>query len=268
VNPISRVVLASLVVALAAAAPARAQQRGAGAIYDRATFPYGERVNQPLTLPASLIRIDVPVVVNLTKDQVGEPWFVPVAADIGITNDLQVGVFHEVGLCLAGNDNGCGEVYDDFGGRLAFTLSRTPEAHLAAEANVLAFGFDDPGYRAGLALAYKRSLGNLGLTVRGGVDALVNRRDQALAKEVAFADGQLAVQLGDSLAVFGGLGVRFALEEAPGIDLPIQVPFTAGAEFEPIRKLTVGGELRFPNLLGEDATTDERELVVFLRLYI
>jgi hypothetical protein len=267
VNPHQTTRVAVAVAAVLAALPAAAD-RGAGEVYSRDTYPFGELVNQPLTLPASLIRLDVPVVVNLTKDQVGEPWFVPVAADLGITNDLQVGVFHEVGLCLAGDDNGCGEVYDDFGGRLAFTLSRTPEAHLVAEANVLAFDLDDPAYRAGLALAYKRSVGNLGLTVRGGVDALVNRRDDALAKEVAFADGQLAVQLGDNLAVYGGLGIRYALEEAPGIDLPFQVPFTAGAEFEPIRKLTVGGELRFLNLLGEDASTDERTLTLFLRLYV
>lgn len=266
-NPSHAARTALALAAVLAAAPAAAE-RGAGEVYSRDTYPYGEIVNQPLTLPASLLRIDVPVSVNLSKDHVGEPWNIPVAADVGLTNDLQVGVFHEVGLCLAGTSNGCAETYDDFGGRLAVSLSRTPEAHLAAEARLLAFELDDPRYRAGLGLAYKRSLGNLGLQVRVGVDALVNRRDEAAFKELASAEGQLAVQLGESLAVLGRIGAEYALEQTAGVDVPFRVPFAVGAEFEPIRKLAIGGELAFPNLLGEDATADERELLVFLRLFI
>lgn len=259
---------AVLVLVLALAALPASAERGAGEVYTRDGYPYGELVNQPLTLPASLIRVDVPVAVNLTKDEVGEPWSVPLAADLGVTNDLQVGIFHEIGLCLAGTDEGCADAYDDFGARLAFSLSRTPEAQLALEASLLAFELEDARYRGTLGLAYKRSLGNLGVQLRGGVSALLNDRDAAAFKELAFAEGLLAVQLGESLAVLGKLGAEYALEEAPGVDVPLRVPFAVGAEFEPIRKFAVGGELAFPNLLGEEGTADERELVVFLRLFI
>ncbi len=219
-NP-TRIVRAAVAAALAlvalASTPASAEERGAGTRYARESYPYGEIVNQPLTLPASLLRLDLPVNINLTKDEVGKPWFVPASADLGVTDDVQVGVFHDVGLCLAGKANGCAKTYDDFGGRVLVSISRTAEAQLAAEANVLAFNFDDTQYRAGVALAYKRSLGNVGVQVRTGVDAFVTRRDAKAFKENAFAEGQGMLQLGESLGVLARIRVEKALEVASGV---------------------------------------------------
>ncbi|HEX9307101.1 MAG TPA: hypothetical protein VF894_06385 [Anaeromyxobacter sp.] len=62
--------------------------------------------------------------------------------------------------------------------------------------------------------------------------------------------------------------VEKALEVASGVKVPFRVPVAFGAEFEPIRKLAVGGELEFGNLLGEDATADERALALFLWVFI
>ncbi len=266
-NPISRLVLC-LALTVLAAPPARGEQRGAGTVYNRSTFPYGERVNQPLTLPSSMARLDVPVVVNLTKDLVGEPVNVPVSLDFGLTNDVQIGIFHDVGLCLTGTSKGCPKAYDDVGGRLFVGISRTPEAQLALEVNLLAAGFDDPVYRGTAALWYKRSIGNVGVTLDGGLASFVNKRDSVPAKEIAFADAEGAVQLGESLSVFGRVGVNRALDTAAGVSARTNAPVTLGVELEPIRKFDVGVELGFPNLLGEDATADERELVVLLRLFI
>lgn len=268
-NTICRFALcSSLAVLSLAAAPARAEQRGAGTVYDRTTFPYGERVNQPLTLPASMIRLDVPVVGNLTKDRVGEPVDVPLALDYGFTSDVQLGVFHETGLCLTGTSKGCAKSYDDVGGRLFVGLSRAPEAQLAVEVNLLAAQLEDAVYRAAAVLWYKRSVGNVALTLDAGLDAFLNKRGRVPAKELAFADAEGAVQLGESLSAFGRIGLSRALDTASGFAARTNVPVTVGVELEPIRKFDVGVELGFPNLLGQDATADERELMILMRLFI
>ncbi len=259
---------ASIALAIAAAAPARAEQRGAGMVYDRSTFPYGERVNQPLTLPSGMIRIDVPIVANFSKDSVGEPVRIPAAIDFGVTNDLQVGVFHAEGLCITGTSHGCPEGYDDVGARAFVGLTRTPEAQLAVEVSLLASHFDDASYQGAAALWYKRSLGNMGLTLDAGISSYLNKRSGAAFTETAFADAEGAVQLGESLSLFGRIGANRPLNTASGVDARTSVPVTLGVELEPIRKFDVGVELGFPNLLGQDASADERELMVLLRLFI
>lgn len=267
-NP-NRTILAAAVALLALATkPAAGEDQGAGRNYNRETYPYGEIVDQPLTLPASVVRLELPSHVNTAKDEVGKPWYVPATLDIGVTDDVQVGVFHARGLCLAGTSNGCAKTYDDVGGRAVVSLSRTYEAQLAVEGNVLAFRFADTQYQGGLGLAYKRSIGNVGLQIRGGVEALFTDRSTALVKELAFGEAVGAVQLGHSLAVLARIGVDKGLEAASGVKTPLTVPVAFGAEFEPIRKLAIGGELEFANLLGDGGNGDERELVVFLRLFI
>jgi hypothetical protein len=250
------------------AAPAFAQERGAGAVYDRSTFPYGEEVNQPLTLPATLIRIDVPIVANASTNRVGEPVFVPLALDYGVTNDVQIGIIHARGLCLSGTSSGCREVYDDFGARMVVGLSRTPEAHLALEVDVYALDLDDVTYDAAAALRYKRSLGIIGVTFDAGVVSILNDRGSAQFTEIVFGDAEGAVDLGASLSAFGRIGVNRRLGNDSGYDAHLDVPVAFGVELAPMRKLEIGVELDFPNLLGENATADERELVVLLRLFV
>lgn len=269
-KPTSRLpALCSVAAALAlAAVPAHAEQRGAGTVYDRISYPYGERVNQPLTLPATLIRAEAPIAVNLSKDRVGEPVNVPVALDYGVLNGFQVGLFHDTGLCLTGTSNGCSEVYDDVGGRVRIGLSRTPESQLAAEVSLLAYQFDDPRYLGTLALAYKRSVGNIGVLLDAGLRSALNARSDLPFTESAFAEAEGAIQLGESLSVFGRLGVNRPLDTESGYSARTSVPVTLGAEIELVRKLVVGAQLGFPNLLGEDATADDRELMILLRLFV
>jgi hypothetical protein len=258
--------LAALLALAAAAGPAAAEERGAGTIYDRATFPYGNLVDQPLTLPRGMVRLDVPVHVNVTLDAVGKPWFVPPALDVGVTDGVQLGIFSEVGLCPAGAENGCNETWDDLGARAAFSLARTRVSQLALEANVLAFSFDDLQLRAGLALDYKRSLGVFGVQLRAGADAFVTDRDAKLFKELAFAEALGALQLGDGFAVLARIRGEKALEVAAGVSIPFRVPVELGFELAPVRHLALGASIEFQNLLGEDASADQRMLIAFARL--
>jgi hypothetical protein len=258
--------LAALLALAFAVAPAAAEERGAGAVYDRATYPYGDVVDQPLTLPRGMVRLDVPVHVNLTTNEVGKPWFIPPSLDVGVTDGLQLGVFSEVGLCPAGAQNGCNKTWDDLGARAVVSLARTRVSQLAVEADVLAFQLDDPQLRAGLALDYKRSLGVFGFTARAGADAFVTDRDTKVYRELAFAEVLGALQLGDELAVIARVRGEKALEVAAGTSVPFRVPVELGFQLEPVRHLSLGASIEFQNLLGEEASADQRMLIAFARL--
>lgn len=260
-----RVAVATLgIVAL----PATATGRGAGAVYTRATFPYGERVNQPLTLPGTMFRLDLPLAANLSSGQAGEPVSIPAAVDLGITDDLQIGLFHGTGICLSGSSNGCPEVYDDAGLRAVVGIARGLEWQLAAEAILYASSLSDGRYVAGGSAAYKRSVGNFGLTLDAGLLVAVTERSAAPVRQLLFASAEGAVQFGDSLAAFATIGLDRPIDTAAGVPDRFGVPVGFGVELEPANKITVSAELLFPNLLGEDGTGDEREGRLVLRLYI
>jgi hypothetical protein len=70
-------------------------------------------VLRSVTVPAGVIWIAVPLAINLSTDQVGKPVALPLQVFYGITNDIQVGVTHQTGLCFTGTDNGCPKFYND-----------------------------------------------------------------------------------------------------------------------------------------------------------
>jgi hypothetical protein len=259
--------LALAALALATASSTAAAERGAGTVYDRDDYPYAQLVPQPLTLPGSLIRIELPVRVNMSAGSAGKPWYVPATLDFGVTNDVQVGLWHEVGACPAGKANGCAASYDDLGGRIRVSLSRSADSQLALDLSALAYDLDDTHYLSGAALAYKRSVGLLSLEARGGLDAVLTDRSHARYRELAHARATGAVQLG-RLAALARIGIEHALEQADGADVPTRVPVGFGAELALVRKLVLGAEWDFTNLLGERGTTELRELAVYLRLFI
>jgi len=255
-------------LAILVAVPAAAAGRGAGASYTRASYPYGARVNQPLTLPGTMLRIDLPLAVNLSSGFVGEPVSIPASVDLGITDNLQVGIVHGTGVCLSGRSNGCPEVYDDAGIRVVLGLHRQLEQQLAVEAVILATSLEASSYVAGGRAAYKRSVGNFGVTVDAGLLAAVSDRSNAAVRQLLFANAEGAVQFGESFAAYASVGFDKPIDTAAGVSDRFGVPVRFGAELEPVNKITVAAELGFPNLLGEESTGREREGRIVLRLFI
>lgn len=265
-NRTNRVLCAAL--ALAAATPAAAAGRGAGASYSRASYPYGERVNQPLTLPGTMLRVDLPLAANLSSGAVGEPVSIPASVDLGVTDNLQLGIFHGTGVCLSGTSNGCPEVYDDAGVRAVLGLLRQLEWQFAVEAVFYASSLEASSYVLGGRGAYRRSVGNFGITVDMGLLVAVSDRSTALVRQLFFGSAEGAVQFGESFSVFASLGFDKPIDTAAGVSDRFAVPVGFGIEVEPVNKITFSGELVFPNLLGQESTGREREGWITLRVYI
>ena len=83
--------------------------------------------------------IRVPVAINLSKSSAGEPIMVPLDLYYGVNDNLTLGLSHSEGvvpavmhyggrfangLCLNGEDAGCGKVYDNLGVDALFGLMR------------------------------------------------------------------------------------------------------------------------------------------------
>jgi hypothetical protein len=278
-NRILRLVLCAALALATVVARAAEEEGGAGTVYPKAHYPYGELVKQPLNLAAGLIEVNVPVEVNLTKDLVGKPWSIPASADYGWSDDLQFGIFHQTGFCLASERNGCRQVYDDIGARTRIGLHRDPGGQLVVQAGAMATSFKESRYDAYVGAAYKRTLGNLALVLEANVTSALNDRDAirelrvggirtAQYREAFLSRAELQVQLVPGLAAFGRIGYSRSIEEPTGTDIPWLVPVGFGAEYEIYPRIGIGAELTFENLLGKDASADERSGVIFARLFL
>lgn len=264
--------LPALAALVLTAAPALAQvdMEGAGAAYTKETYPTQSLVDQPLNLPAGMLEIDVPVVIDISDgDGLGPDWSIPAILDYGLTDSVQLGVFHTTGICLAGEDNGCAEVYDDIGARLRLGLWRSsPVAQLALDVGAHAQDFSDVSASGFVGLNYKRTMGNFALGAGVELSSALNDRDLRPFTEVIAGNALAQLQLFEGLAAYGLVGIQAPLNEREGFDAGVSAPVAVGAEFAPLRNAAFGAEIGFPNLIGEDATADERSLTVYARLFL
>lgn len=259
-SAIRSLLVSSVAALLLAVSPARAQlDEGAGTLYEKDSYPTQELVRQPLTLTRGVLEVGIPVRIEISStDSSRVPnWSIPASLDFGISDSVQIGVFHSTGLCLGGSGNDCADAYDDVGGRIRLSLLRwDPSGQLALDARVFAFDFSDAHWTGALGLQYKRTLGaNLAILAAADWTTFLNDRDNvAYTDAVAGALG-LQLQVFPGLSLFGNVGVDVPLNENAGFDTMVAGPLNAGLELAPIHSVVLGTDVRFSNLVGEDGAT-------------
>jgi hypothetical protein len=259
-SAIRSLLVSSVAALLLAVSPARAQlDEGAGTLYEKDSYPTQELVRQPLTLTRGVLEVGIPVRIEISStDSSRVPnWSIPASLDFGVSDSVQIGVFHSTGLCLGGSGNDCADAYDDVGGRIRLNLLRwDPSGQVALEARVFAFDFSDAHWTGALGLQYKRTLGaNLAILAAADWTTFLNDRDNvAYTDAVAGALG-LQLQVFPGLSLFGNVGVDVPLNENAGFDTRVAGPLNAGLELAPIHSVVLGTDVRFSNLVGEDGAT-------------
>lgn len=248
---------ASVAALLFAIPPARAAlDEGAGTIYEKDSYPTQELVRQPLTLSRGVVEVGIPVRIEVSNtDSPRVPnWSIPVSLDVGVSDSFQIGIFHSTGLCLGGSGNDCDEAYDDVGGRFRLSLLRSdPAGQLALEARVFAFRFSDLLWTGAVGLQYKRTLGTT-VAILAAADWTTSLNDRNNVPFTDAAAGTLGFQLQifPGLSAFGLIGVDFPFNENPGFDAKVAGPVSAGLELTPVHSVTVGADVRFSNVVGEE----------------
>jgi hypothetical protein len=264
------------VVLLLSAGVAAAE--GAGTVYGRDNWP-AELAKRSLTLPMTMIDVKVPVVVNLSKGSELEPWFLAPSAAIGLTDDLTLrGYTPEPGsgLCLAGSAHGCNKVWNDVGAELLYGLSRSQAQQFVLRGGVETYRLSDPMLLAlKLGSTYKVTIGNMALVLGGDLRIGLTERDTGNIKETLTFYAEPQIQLTETLAVFGEIEAEVELQPdenpvthtTPSIGDTLRIPFAVGAEWELMRRLNLGGKVRFANLFGRGGGADARMLVLFAEIW-
>ena len=142
----------------AAAAPAVAPEAAAApAAAAPAGYP-NEYALRPLTLSAGTFQATVPVVLNLSKNAVLKPVWVPLDLRYGVNNELEVFVSHNYlgapvacgqgGVCLGGTSRGCEKFYNNINVGGQYSLLKSNGVELSGLAALDVRRLSDPMYLA------------------------------------------------------------------------------------------------------------------------
>jgi hypothetical protein len=254
-----------------------ASAQGAGTVYDRDSWP-GALTQRSLTLPATLIDLRVPLVLNLSKNSELEPWFVAPAVGLGLTDDVTLRVYtpeNGTGLCLAGTAHGCDKAWNDVAAEVIYAFTRTPQQQLVLRGGFEAYRMADPLVLAmRLGGAYKTTIGNMAVVLGGDFRIGLTERDAGNIRETFTLYAEPQVQLTETVAIFGEIqGVVELDPEAStsgvGIDISdtLRVPFAVGVEWALMHRVSVGSKLRFGNLFGRSGSADWRDLTLFGQIF-
>lgn len=254
-----------------------ASAEGAGTVYGRDNWP-GELTKRSITLPASMIDLKVPLVLNLSKDSALEPWFVAPAAALGLTDDVTLRAYtpeNGTGICLAGTAHGCDKAWNDLAAEVIYGFSRSQQQQLVLRGGVEAYRMADPLLLAlKLGGTYKTTLGNMALVLGGDFRIGLTERDAGNIRETFTLYAEPQIQLTETVAIFGEIQGEVELDpeasrSGVGIDISdtLRVPFAFGAEWELMHRVSLGGKLRFGNLFGHGGSADERDLTLFGEIF-
>ncbi|HEY5284092.1 MAG TPA: hypothetical protein VIM14_14965 [Polyangia bacterium] len=215
---------------------------------------------RPLQLPAGMVQLKVPVIINLSKGNVGSPVFIPFELRLGLTSELELRIFQPGhGLCVSGQARGCGRVYNDLGLGLLYSVMREQGMDLALLGAVEVTSFASPAMvRLDAGLAFKYVQAPLSIAAWPYVGIGLNHRDgngDSINIPVEFA-----YQLSSPAAIFveGGL-----FGGARDFGNTWSSPLGVGINYLLQHGIDMGAEFKFTNLVGNGSGPDGRLFLVY-----
>ena len=232
-------------------------------------------VSRGLTVGAGALQVTLPVVLDLSKDEMLKPVWIPLDLRFGLTDQLEVFLSHNYfglplafrggGVCIGGKDRNCPKFYDNFnlGAELSFLKNAGIEL---SGIGTLEFRSLDPMHLAvDLGIGFKYSRGPVAIKAAPQIGIAVNKRDEQ-PKQFIAVPVQVALQATPELAVFLDTGVFGPTED---FSQAYAVPVGVGAVFAVMPILDVGAELMLPLVLtGNEANKafDTRTLMIYAAL--
>ena len=266
---------------------------GQGFADDTAVGPYPVAlVDRPLTLPYRVVELHAPLGVSLSTGAGGEPTFLNPSISYGVSDTLTVGIRHLLGLCFSGEEGNCPEFYNDLGLTALYSLLRAGRLEIAAGAALELAPIVDPTAVSGeVRLPIKFGGGLLAFVLSPTLNFGMNERDDgrklyALAfnagtydliipaetapnRELLRIPLTFQLELARGPAFLAGASVDGELDPVVGSFSDVyRIPVMVGLVYTPSRFLDLGAALTFPDLLGQDATADDRFLSAFATLRI
>ncbi len=276
-----RVVVASA-ICLAASRLAQAQES------DQVGWPL-EVVNRPLTLAAGMVEIggDTLLIGVSGGDafDAGEPIVLAPELRYGVSEQLQIGITHTnhapffppAGVCLSGEENGCGKIYNTIGGEVEYSLARGGSADLSARVGAT-IGRFDPDFALGATAGLEARLrsGSIAVVVDPNVYIGVIERDTFPIgmegdshPDWLFLPVHLQFQATSQAMLYVLSGLNTPLKDMGDF---YQIPAGVGGNYALSNRMDAGLEFQFVNAAGKDLglveKLDERYLIARFALRI
>ena len=232
-------------------------------------------VSRGLTVGAGALQITLPVVLDLSKDEMLKPVWIQLDLRFGVTNQLDAFLSHNYfglplafrggGVCIGGKHRNCPKFYDNLNLGAEFSFLKNAGIELSG-IGTLEFRSLDPMHLAvDLGIGFKYSGGPLAIKAAPQIGIAVNKRDEQ-PKEFIAIPVQVALQATPELAVFMDTGV---FGPRDGFSQEYAVPVGVGTSFAVTPILDVGAEFMLPRVLtgnSDNKALDTRTLMIYAAL--
>lgn len=221
-------------------------------------------VSRGLTQSAGNLQVSVPVVLNLSKEAVLKPVWVPLDLRYGINDQLEVFVNHSKaaplgplvtggGVCLGGTDRGCEKLYNNLNVGAQFSILKDPAMELAAMGALVVKSLDPSMMSAAVGVNFKYVAGQLAIKAAPQMIIGATKRDGGNKESIALPV-QVAFQATPELALFLDSGLYAPTEKlADNITVPVGI----GASFAVMPNVDVGAEFLLPLVVAPKGTPDD-----------
>jgi len=229
-------------------------------------------VSRGLTQTAGNLQVLLPIVLNLSKEQVLKPVYVPLDIRYGVTDQIEVFLNHgsipgfpvtyPAGVCLGGEERGCPKLYNNLNLGAQFSALKDPAMELAAMGALAVESLDPSMLSVVLGVNFKYLAGPLAIKAAPMISIGATKRDEG-NKEYIMVPVQIAFQATPELAAFVDTGISGPTD---GFGDNWVLPVGIGASFAAMPNLDIGGEFMLPSVAtgaeGNEAF-DSRMLTVF-----
>jgi hypothetical protein len=193
----------------------------------------------------------VPIVLNLSKDAVLKPVWIPLDLSYGVNDQLTVFLNHSTpngpvaamsGVCLGGKDRGCDKFYNNVNLGAQFSLTKSGGIELSG-IGALQFRSLDPMHLAiDLGVGFKYVSAPISIKVSPQIGIGATKRSEGNKEELS-VPAEVAFQATPELAVFLDTGIGGPTSHFGDF---YTVPLGIGAAFAAAPNLNVGAEFMLP----------------------
>jgi hypothetical protein len=218
---------------------------------------------RPLQLPTGMVQLKVPVIINLSKNSVANPVFIPFELRLGLTSDLELRLFHPVhGLCVSGHSKGCDRVYNDLALGMLYSVLRERGIELSLLGAVEITSFSSPAtvrLDAGLAFKYVHAPFSIAAWPYVGIG--LNHRDQN--GDYINIPVEFAFQLSSPTAFFLETGFYGSAHDFANT---WSSPLGVGINYLLQHGVDMGAEFKLDDAIGNGSSGDAREFLFYFAL--
>ena len=217
---------------------------------------------RPLLLPTGMVQLKVPVVINLSKNSVASPVFIPIEIRLGLTKELELRLFQPGNsLCVSGKSKGCDRVYNDLALGMLYSVMRERGMDLALLGAVEVTSFSNPAkLRLDAGMAFKYIHAPFSIATWPYVGIGLNHRDEN--GDSVNIPVEFAYQLAWPTALFlesGLFGPTHNFSDS------WSMPLGVGIDYLLRHSVDIGAEFKFTSLIGH-GSTDGRLILVYVAL--